>query len=115
MAAEASRAPIAVRERPVAPDLERPTPIINSVTGALDNVTCAIERLRVLFNDALGELHDLSVASPVNGGTVNAAFSSRLSDNWLIFEVVSGLLVDVEAIVGAINEKAHAERRAVAA
>jgi hypothetical protein len=116
MAAEASRAPVAVREQPIAPaDIERPAPIINSVTGALDSVTCATERLRVLYASALGELHELSVNFPDDGAANPRQFGHRLYEAWLIFETAGGLLAQLDRDIAAITEKAYAERRAVAA
>lgn len=115
MAAEDTRAPDAVREYPSAPAIERAAPTINSVTGALDDATCLFERLRVLFSSALGEMHELATSMPSAGGNVPASIVGRFYDNWLICEVVGEKLAELEAIVVAINDKAHAERRAVAA
>lgn len=95
--------------------ISRLAPVINDVTDALDHTTCFFERLRVLLSSALGELHDLTLHMPDGGGAVSATVVNRLYDNWLIFEVAGEKLAELEQIVCAINEKAHAERRAVSA
>lgn len=96
------------------PDIERQAPVINNVLGALDGSTCAIERLRILFDDAIGEMHELVVHLPGDGGEVDRGTVNRLYNNWIIFEVFRGLFAEFERDLIAINNKAHAQRVEVA-
>lgn len=120
MAAEAQRANSGSREQgSVAgsrskPSIERSAPIINNVADALEDAGSSLERLRILFGDALGELHALTSGLPDDGGTLPASFARRFYNNWIIFEVASGLLEDFERDLIAISERALAERRAAA-
>lgn len=109
MAAEASRAPIAVRERPVAPDIERPKLIVNSVTGALDALSCSAERLRVLLNSNIQDLNDLVTSESA------APIADRLSDVFCIFLVAAEKLDELEEVIAATTTKAYADSQAVAA
>lgn len=115
MVADVSRAPEVVREQIIAPAIQAGKPTINSVTGALNDTECLIERLRVLLGSATAELHEVSAELPLGGGAIAGASVRRLYDNWLVFEIVGEKLAELEAIVSAINEKAHSERRAVLA
>lgn len=115
MTAEASRSPIEAGEQTVAPAVQWASITVNSVTGALDEASCRMERLRCLFQSALHELHELAVELPSRGGTISASTASRIFDNWMLLVVAGEKLEELEQLVTATTSKAYDDRRAVVA
>lgn len=109
MAAEASRAP-QVREQTTAPDVQWGTCTVNSVTGALDDLTCRMERLRALFGSATDELHELATSGRLPEGVYPQLYS-----NVLILVTAGEKLREVDQLAAAILDKAYDDRRAVTA
>jgi hypothetical protein len=93
------------------PAIEIRKPIINDLPGALDDTGCLVERLRALLDSNVADLNELIVE--------NAALPEALKFNaytvWMIFLTIGEKLEEVHHLIDAMNDKAHAERRAVSA
>jgi hypothetical protein len=112
MPAAAINAHQVVRECPVArPAIEQAPPTINSVPGALEDLVVMAERLQALFDSNIADF----TSDIVEAEALPARMRDRTTSIWLIFLVASEKLAELSKIIEAVNEKAHAERRAVAA
>lgn len=112
MATDDARTHRGVREQLIAPAISRAEPTIHSIAGALDDVDCSFERLKVLFTSALSEMTDLVTLMPAAGGMVSASLASRFHDNCMICEIVGEKLDDLASLIAAINAKAWTDHGA---
>jgi len=88
------------------PPIERQPPVVHNLTEALENLACSAERLEALqrsnnadFGDFLEELDE-------------GPLKCRLYDCWMIFITVGEQIKGAHELIGAITEKAYADRRA---
>lgn len=109
MAAEASRAPIAVREQIVARSIEWDGPTINDLCGALEDTGCLAERLGALVSSNNADLAEFLEQLP------ESAVKNHLYVTWMIFTLAGEKLTEIQELLSAIIQKAYDERRAVAA
>lgn len=89
------------------PAIEPPTPIIHSVTGALDLLGCYAERLQALLDSNIDDFNALVLESE----QMPVGLKSRAYSIWMIFVIADEKLTEIHQIIDAINDKAHAEKR----
>lgn len=109
MAAEASRAPIAVRERPNASAIEWVSPTVNDLCDALDQASCLADRLGVLVRRNLDDFLDVIEKLPNGDG------KNRLYPVWMVATLASEKLTEIQEVIAAITQRAYEERAAVTA
>lgn len=81
--------------------IELPAPVINSVTGALDDLSCTMERLSALHWSNHSDLNDALSALP-EGHAKESVYRY-----WMIFTTVGEKIDEVERIVVALTEAAY--------
>ncbi|MDO7843434.1 hypothetical protein [Sphingomonas immobilis] len=81
-------------------------PTINSVTGALDDIGCSIERLDALFKSNTADFGEFLEDDAIPEGVRN-----RLYNAWMIYILAGEKLDELSAVIGATTEKAYADLR----
>jgi hypothetical protein len=87
------------------PSIEWPAPIINDTTGALSDICCLVERLKVTLDSAIDELGDHVITNTV--GIVQSASS----DAFCMMRVVSDELAKVMCVIDGVESAILVDRR----
>lgn len=111
MTAEDIRVPVAAREQTIAPAFQRGKMTVSSVTGALDELCCAAERLRALLDSNIADMHELVVQA----NDLPESMEKRTTDIWMIFILAGEKLAELEDLIIAVTSKAYYDRQAAAA
>jgi len=91
----------------IKPSIEWPTPQINDGHGALEDVSCLIERLLALMKHNIDEMQEAVINRPV----ADEFQASWINNVWMIFRLADEKLQEVDTIVTAIVEAGLAPRR----
>lgn len=89
------------------PSIEAQPPIINDTHGALEDVSCLIERLRALMNQNIDEMQEAVIDRPV----ADEFQAKWINDVWMIFRLAAEKLEEIETIVSAIVEAGLAPKQ----
>lgn len=80
------------------PSIEWPTPTINNIPGALEDLSLLIERLRALLSQNIDELQEVAVDRPC----ADENQTKWVFDVWMIFRLGAEKLGEVDTIVSAL-------------